>query len=156
MKRRKKPKSKPEPKPVQVTIYLDESDVRGERPNRFDRHHRKPRCQGGKTVGSNISLVDRRSHEKYNQLMQAVAKYFSIKVEDVKTRHIAKFVNMVLPSIQRLMVDPKSGKLKSPTQIAEEFSKIWLPVDDPLIVQFGSEKGSAKLASAFKPRQSMA
>jgi hypothetical protein len=132
-----------------VTIYLDENDQKNEKDVCFDRHHRKPRCQGGKTFKGNISLVDRKSHERYNQLICAVAKYFSIKVDLVKSRHIAKFLNIVLPSIQRLMVDPKTGKIKNTNQIADEMNNIWLASDDPLIVQFGSKKELPKLMSAF-------
>lgn len=132
-----------------VTIYLDENDQKSEKEVRFDRHHRKPRCQGGRTIKDNISLVDRKSHERYNQLICAVAKYFSIKIDHVKSRHIAKFLNMVLPSIQRLMVDPKTGKIKNTNQIADEMSNIWLASDDPLTVQFGSEKELPKLMSTY-------
>lgn len=132
-----------------VTIYLDEFDKKSEKEIRFDRHHRKPRCQGGKTIKSNISLVDRKSHEQYNQLICAVSKYFGIKIDSVKSQHIAKFLNMVLPAVQRLMIDPKTRKIKSTNQIASELNSVWLAKDDPLIVQFEAEKKLPKLISAF-------
>ncbi len=81
----------------------------------FDRHHRKPRCQKGQTVASNLSYVDRLSHVRYNAFISVVAKWSGLgrDVERVLTEHIDHFLRKVYPSLDRLFTHQKTHKLRS-------------------------------------------
>jgi hypothetical protein len=79
----------------------------------FDRHHRLPGCQGGKTVPENLSYVDRVSHTMYNKLIFVVARWSSLSIEKVKTRHIAKFLKEVYPALLRVYMNQTTCRMKS-------------------------------------------
>lgn len=112
-----------------VTDYLrqdeDFSNIR------FDVHHRRPQCRGGMDTVENCVEVDRPSHEAFNSLVQLASKHCGIEVRKVEACHIAKALN-VITTIQRLLVDPKTGKLKEPEVVVSEFNTVWLPTNDPI------------------------
>jgi hypothetical protein len=118
-----------------VKIYLK----KGERNVEFNRHHRLPKVQGGRRTNGNITLVDVKSHRTFNSLVYHTAKYHSIDVSEVRTEHMAKFLNAI-DSVMRLLVDPDSKKYKELSQIMKEFNDVWLPTSDPLSEQLISLK----------------
>lgn len=112
-----------------VTNYLkQDEDVSN---IRFDIHHRRPRCRGGRDTVENCVEVDRTSHEAYNSLVQLASKLCGIEEWKVEACHIAKALNAIT-TIQRLLVDPKTGKLKEPEVVVSEFNAVWLPTNDPI------------------------
>lgn len=113
-----------------MTIYLRPEEVGKVR---FNRHHRRPRCQGGGN-GPNTTRVDLPSHGAFNQLVSLSAKLFGIEERRVKTRHIAKVINLFNRIGGRLFADPVTRTLKPVEQIAKEFNEIWLPQDDGLVL----------------------
>jgi len=68
----------------------------------FNVHHRKPRCQKGRTVPENLSYVDIESHTAYNRLIVVVAKWSRLDVRDVQTDHLERFLRNLYPALHRL------------------------------------------------------
>lgn len=79
---------------------------------KFNRHHRRPRCQKGPTIRENLSQVDIHSHTCYNKLISAVACWAGITIEKVKTADISKFLRKVYPHLKRIMSHEDTEKLK--------------------------------------------
>jgi len=79
----------------------------------FNRHHRRPRCQKGVTECHNLSYVDIESHTSYNKLIFVISRWFKMSEAEVKTKHIAIFLKKVYPSLERLMTNPVTRKMKS-------------------------------------------
>ena len=99
---------------------------------RFDVHHRRPQCRGGKDTVENCVEVDRPSHEAFNALVQLASKHCGIEVWKVEACHIAKALNVITTIQERLLVDPQTGKLKEPRVVVSEFNDVWLPMRDPI------------------------
>lgn len=99
---------------------------------RFDIHHRRPKCRGGKDTEDNCVEVDRTSHMAFNSLVQLTAKYCGIEEWKVEACHIAKALNVMSTIQKRLLVDPQTGKLKEPRVVVSEFNTVWLPTNDPI------------------------
>lgn len=115
-----------------IRIYLTPQERESELEGgvRFNKHHRRPRCQGGQSSDGNVVIVDQKSHEHYNQLVSLVAEMFGIKQSKVKTWHIARYVNKNLPVFERLFTNPSTGVLKGIKEIVDDFNPTWLPKDD--------------------------
>jgi hypothetical protein len=118
-----------------ITIYLSPGEQA-----KFNRHHRQPRCQNGSNEHYNLVWIDERSHEAYNQLVGMAARCAGIPIERVTTQHIARFINLILPFVERLFVHPKSRVIKNLAQIVADFNTVWLPVDDLFRLQVATGK----------------
>jgi hypothetical protein len=82
--------------------------------NFFDRHHRIPRCQKGKTVPENLSHVEKVAHVEYNRLIFVVSRWSSLfDIESVKTEHISRFLRQLYPSLLRIYMHQSNCKMKS-------------------------------------------
>lgn len=118
-------------KPIRIYLAPEERDSPS---TQFNFHHRRPRCQEGKTSVENLSRVDIVSHERYNMLVGLTANVFGIPIEEVRTADLAKVFNAVYLIASRLMVDPATKKLKALPEVADQFNRIWLPPDDPFVL----------------------
>jgi hypothetical protein len=97
----------------------------------FNKHHKKPRAQGGKR-GNNLSNVDIVSHGMYNNLIFMVARNSRIPLTSVKTIHIQKFLSQFLPVAQRLLIDQDTGHLHGPDALERIMNHAWLPTNEPI------------------------
>lgn len=79
----------------------------------FNQHHRLPRCQNGPTERWNLSQVDIVSHQSYNSLISVVARWSGVRIEMVKTKHIAAFLLRIYPTLEKLITHSDTKKLKS-------------------------------------------
>lgn len=108
-------------------IYL-----RKDQKAKLNRHHRRPKSQGGRTNPRNISVVDVYSHDMYHCLAAIAAKVAGVQEGSVHTVHVAYILSALYPIVQTLLCDPETRELKSPEQIIAEFNKIWLSPDEPM------------------------
>lgn len=89
--------------------------------SKFNRHHRKPRCQGGKTSVGNLSFVDIESHTMYNLLIGVVARYSGTSDEKVRTNQVANFLNHFYPFFcNKLFIERQGGPRKVETLVLSE------------------------------------
>ncbi len=88
--------------------------------SKFNRHHRRPRCQKGPTTQENLSQVDIYSHVCYNKLISAIACWSGISIERVVTADIAKFLRKVYPPLKKLMSRSDDEKLKGVGAVVDQ------------------------------------
>lgn len=70
------------------------AEIFGFKPRGFDLHHKMPICWGGKNYAENITLIQRRLHERLHQLTtNALATFF----EENKSNKIAKAHYVMIP-----------------------------------------------------------
>ena len=89
--------------------------------SRFNRHHRKPRCQNGKTSPGNLSYVDIESHIMYNFFIGVVARYSNTSSERVRTNQVAGFLNHFYPIFNKLFIEREGGLRKIKTLVPSEY-----------------------------------
>jgi hypothetical protein len=88
--------------------------------SKFNRHHRRPRCQRGPTVKGNLSQVDICSHNCYNKIISAVACWKGVPNEKVFTKDISNFLRRVYPHLKKLMSRSESEKLKGMDAVIDQ------------------------------------
>lgn len=79
---------------------------------KFNRHHRRPGCQKGKTTRDNLSHVDICSHVCYNGLISVVACWSGVPIEKVFTQDTENFLRRVYPHLRNLMSRNDNQRLK--------------------------------------------
>ena len=89
--------------------------------SKFNRHHRKPRCQDGKTSPGNMSFVDIESHITYNFFIGVVARYSNTCSEKVRTNQVANFLNHFYPIFNKLFIEREGGLRKIKTLVPHEY-----------------------------------
>lgn len=76
-------------------------------------HHRRPRCQKGLTILSNLSYVDKYSHDCYNKLISAVARWSKTPLKRVTTKKIEEFLRKIYRQLKWLMSYSDTEKVRS-------------------------------------------
>lgn len=76
-----------------------------------NKHHRKPRCQGGQTFPDNISHVDIFSHVQYNHLVKEVACWRDCQIQEVFTHDILRFLRTFYHELRSVMSNPDSDRI---------------------------------------------
>ena len=98
---------------VKIFWQMDDSAKAEFIRKRFNRHHRRPRCQKGPTKPENLSYVDIVSHESYNRLISFISRWSGISIEEVQTEHLSRFLRKVYPSLVRLIIHKDTRKMRS-------------------------------------------